>query len=476
MITLCALALGVSLTACGDENTTEVTEKTGMPVLQAGESMPKCDDESEGQMVYATDSAAAFICADGKWQVLNSEGAKGADGADGANRKNGKAGTNGNDGNDGTFCTVAALPDSSGYKVLCGGDSVGVVLNGQDGSNGKGGTSCSQTDNGDGTVLVSCGSDDGATSTTLYKAICGIKPYDPSTHFCLSDEIYELCGTETYDPTTHFCQSATIYELCGTETYDPTTHFCQSATIYELCGTETYDPTTHFCLSDEIYELDLCGSNSYDPSTHLCDKRDAKVYRFVTIGEQAWMAENLNYDPGQGGSGDEKYDWSWCHENNEENCVEYGRLYTWAATIDSVKLATDATTPLDCGYDKECGLTSTGSAPLVQGVCPEGWRLPTKTEWEALITAVDEISTAGKFLKSESGWSGDGNGTDAFEFSALPAGYYSGGYFWGGEANFWSSTEYDSDDAYRMHLDNSDKVSLGRAYKNLGFSVRCLRD
>ena len=392
--TAVVLMLAVCLTACGDENTTEVMETTGMQVLQTGESMPKCDDDSEGQMVYAVDSAAAFICADGKWHALNSENAKGADGADGVNDKNG---TDGTDGNDGDSCTVVALPDSSGYKVLCGGDSVGVMLNGKDGSNGKDGVSCSLNDNGDGTVSVSCGFGDDVMSSTLYKAFCGTKTFDPATHFC--------------------------------------------------------------------------------------DKRDAKVYRCVTIGEQVWMAENLNYDPGQGGSDDEKYDWSWCYENSEENCAEYGRLYTWAAAVDSVKLTIDATIPRDCGYGETCGLTG-----RVRGICPEGWHLPSMDEWESLIVVVDgsiteyeEDNTAGfKLMSQGAGYSG-GNGDDAFGFSALFSGYK---YFYNGlfdavgnSTYFWSSKEYYSYEAFFMYLKfNNESAGLGEGSKRDGNSVRCIKD
>ncbi len=120
-----------------------------------------------------------------------------------------------------------------------------------------------------------------------------------------------------------------------------------------------------------------------------------------------------------------------------------GRLYTWAAAIDSVKLANDADNPQDCGFGKTCDLASAGSATLVLGICPSGWHLPSQTEWNTLFTAVGgSFLTAGKVLKSQTGWYSNGNGTDAFGFSALPAGYRGyDGYFTcdGYNADFWSS-------------------------------------
>jgi uncharacterized protein (TIGR02145 family) len=206
----------------------------------------------------------------------------------------------------------------------------------------------------------------------------------------------------------------------------------------------------------------------------MTDERDGKVYKTVKIGEQVWMAENLNFDPGQGGSGENKYDWSWCYQDSVRYCNVTGRLYTWAAAIDSVKLATDADNPQDCGYEKTCTLPA-----KVQGVCPSGWHLPTHAEWNALFTAVGSQSTAGKVLKSQSGWYNNGNGTDAFGFSALPAGYrnYDGSFSYGGyNANFWSSTEVYSSYAYHMNLYYDYEGANLYYSKDNGFSVRCLKD
>ena len=214
----------------------------------------------------------------------------------------------------------------------------------------------------------------------------------------------------------------------------------------------------------------------------MIDTRDNKQYKTVKIGDQVWMAENLNFDPGQGGSGDAKYDWSWCHNNKAEHCDVAGRFYTWAAAIDSVKLATDADKTMDCGYGKECGLDSAGSATLIQGICPDGWHLPNNGEWNSLFTAVGGSGKAGTLLKSQTGWYGNGNGTDAFGFTALSVGRsysYASFDFDGLYAYFWSATENDSSYAYGMYLYyRGDDVGAGLfdSYKNYGFSVRCVKD
>ena len=213
----------------------------------------------------------------------------------------------------------------------------------------------------------------------------------------------------------------------------------------------------------------------------MTDERDGKVYRTVKIGDQTWMAENLNYYKDTDLNVKEK---SWCYGKKDNGdsttCDVAGRLYTWAAAMDSVKLANDADNPQDCGYGKECGVASTRSATLVQGVCPTGWHLPSRAEWNSLFTAVGDESIAGKVLKSQTGWYNSGNGTDAFGFSALPAGGRNGdgeGYNEGDYAYFWSSTELNSSYAYRMYLGYAD-VDATLSYKNKddGFSVRCVKD
>ena len=179
----------------------------------------------------------------------------------------------------------------------------------------------------------------------------------------------------------------------------------------------------------------------------LTDTRDGQVYRTVTIGDQVWMAENLNY----------KTDSSFCYNDSSKYCDKYGRLYIWDAAMDA---------------------------------CPEGWRLPDETDFVNLIKAVGGEKGAGTKLKSTSGWNDDdgesGNGTDAFGFSALAAGISNAGYYGVGyTTSFWGSTECGSEGvpetgngcAYAMWLDYDDVNVNLRSYaaKDLGYSVRCVK-
>ena len=169
----------------------------------------------------------------------------------------------------------------------------------------------------------------------------------------------------------------------------------------------------------------------------LTDPRDGKTYRTVKIGNQVWMAENLNYE----------MEGSYCYDNDPENAKKYGRLYTWEAAMKAA---------------------------------PEGWHLPSKAEFETLLSAVGGRDASGAALKSTSGWDYDGNGTDSYGFSALPAGYrydYDDFYLAGDDAYFWSSSERNSDDAYFMNFDDlTDVASLFCNDKNYGLSIRCVKE
>ena len=401
-----AAAVLAAFSACGDE-ITEVTQIVGMQLVEEGDALPKCTKDNEGALVYSMDSAAAYYCVNRKWTTMKGkDGKDGVDGKDGKNGvdgkngkdgkngvdgkngengkdgndgKNGTNGENGKDGNDGKSCTVVAI--DNGYKIVCGGDSVGVVLNGEDGQDGAKG-------------------DTGVAGTS-----------------CSAEE--------------------------------------DSAGVKITCT-----DGKSFTLSN--------GANGKDGESFvdgwMVDSRDKQLYRVVTIGEQIWMAENLNY----------KTENSWCgggSDKNEGDCTKYGRLYTWTAAVGKSET--------ECGYGKTCGLSG-----KVRGVCPEGWHLPDTTEWSKLFTAVGGQNTAGKILKSQTGWEDyygtSGNGTDAYGFSTFPAGSrYDSGLFYdeGNSASFWSATENDSLYAYYVDLDYGNEYAyLYFSNKNYAFSVRCLKN
>lgn len=199
----------------------------------------------------------------------------------------------------------------------------------------------------------------------------------------------------------------------------------------------------------------------------ITDTRDGQVYKTIKIGDQEWMAENLNYDYNAGSAR------SYCYEDKPENCQKYGRLYTWSAAMDSAALF--STNGQGCGIGNDCSMTE-----AVQGVCPEGWVLPTIKDWANLFKTAGGLAEAGKKLKSTNGWNNNGNSTDELSFGALPAGneYCNNTHEYYNEGNlafFWSSTEFDQYSAFQMYLDYGSAWLESRFPKSCGYSVRCLK-
>lgn len=170
------------------------------------------------------------------------------------------------------------------------------------------------------------------------------------------------------------------------------------------------------------------------------DPRDGQTYATVIIGSQTWFAENLNYE----------MSYSWCYDNNSNNCDEYGRLYPRVT----------ATT-----------------------ACPPGWHLPSDNEWTVLISFLGGENIAGDKMK-ETGtnhWGSSNTGaTNSSGFTALP-----GGYSFGGGSDFrdldsngfwWSSSEYSFLDSWARTLSSYSGKVHKYAFGIESFSVRCIKD
>jgi len=220
--------------------------------------------------------------------------------------------------------------------------------------------------------------------------------------------------------------------------------------------------------SSSVGSSDLCAGfvdgttrEHYGKSkAQFCDSRDGKKYVYVTIGEQVWMAENLNYDA----SG------SKCYNNDPAKCTTYGRLYNWTTAMAN-------------------SASSTANPSGVRGVCPESWHLPSDAEWGVLMQSVNpncsltgNCANAGTKLKAISGWnsySGIPAGSDTYGFTALPSGYGdSDGSFDGvGYDGSWcNSSEYGA--YYYSRIMNFDREMVRWEYFSKSYlrGVRCVKD
>ncbi|MBA4319272.1 MAG: hypothetical protein C0412_12800 [Flavobacterium sp.] len=184
---------------------------------------------------------------------------------------------------------------------------------------------------------------------------------------------------------------------------------------------------------------------------------NGKTYNTTQIGNQCWLKENLDVgtmiNDSQNTSRNsiiEKY----CYGNNVENCKTYGALYQWDEAMQYI------------------------STEKAQGICPDGWHIPTLTDFQTLQNTVNND---GNTLKAIGQGKGSGAGTNTSGFSALLAGFRfnSGSYstVLGAYTYFWSSTEYDATTAYYPTLyDDKNGILLTKSFKEYGLSVRCIKN
>jgi uncharacterized protein (TIGR02145 family) len=194
----------------------------------------------------------------------------------------------------------------------------------------------------------------------------------------------------------------------------------------DASGMETADPAWASYLIDiqlfgplyfrQFYAEDYCYDDQCIDS--IQDARDGQWYRTTCIGDQVWLAENMNYTPGV------------CYDDVNDNCDTYGRLYTIMEATGAVGSSED--TP-------------------VQGICPDGWHVPSQQEYEQLIDFLGGSSVAGDSLKSNDSW--PTSYSDPYGFSALAAGWWqeeacptTPGYcYLGSQTGFWTSSAFYDD-------------------------------
>jgi uncharacterized protein (TIGR02145 family) len=156
------------------------------------------------------------------------------------------------------------------------------------------------------------------------------------------------------------------------------------------------------------------------------DSRDGKIYRTIIIGQQEWMAENLNFMTEAG---------SWCYDDSNANCETGGRFYNFEAA---------------------------------QNVCMEGWHLPSREEFDALLTEAKKNGSTYDYLLQKQSFSALMNG-----WRGINEHYYGRG----SQERFWSSTGWTGMNAWYLSIESSGTlVTTEHDSKYLGFSVRCVRN
>ena len=203
-------------------------------------------------------------------------------------------------------------------------------------------------------------------------------------------------------------------------------------------------------------------SSSWEPYSYgeLIDKRDGQTYKTIKIGEQTWMAENLNYAYLQPTS--TKDSSSECYNNEPDSCAKYGRLYLWSAAMDSAAIFSKD--GKDCGdwkYQNVYENPSCNTQPHkgVQGVCPESWHIPTKTDINTFSqyanASTENFNSIVKYWLS-------GNNDD---IQKLPQ-----------DSIFWTSVEKDTGDATALIFNATNITIRDDIHKRSSHFIRCVKD
>ncbi|MCK9438985.1 MAG: FISUMP domain-containing protein [Patescibacteria group bacterium] len=312
-------------------------------------------------------------------------------------------------------------------------------------------------------------------------------------------------------PTQEEWNSGSIVSSTSQETFMysiPTAPTPADGDCLEASNTYTYIPqnngatyTIDFCTGKQVSDLPegakqmtpggiIFGSSEsggeeepQDPfsgiSGTFIDARDSQEYDWVKIGDQIWMAENLNYDNGCSSVtwvNDSDEGWCDCYNNDFSNCDIYGLLYQWSAAMN--------------------GSITEGS----QGLCPDGWHVPTDEEWKIIEGNTDSFyglndpiwdntnlrgeDVASKLVGNYDLWN-DGPlkshiNFGVSEFNVLPAGYFNtnGSFFNIGTTSIiWSSSKNGVDDSwFRSFMATYSNLSRYFHLDGFALSIRCLKD
>ena len=303
------------------------------------------------------------------------------------------------------------------------------------------------------TAVVGGNVTDDGDATVTTRGIC----YNTTGNPTIADNILPIgSGTGSFSATLSGLTASTVYYVCAYAT--------------NSIGT-SYGATISFTSADPW----TCGIST------ITDY-DNNVYNTVQLGTQCWMKENLrttHYANGTAitlGSSTSSYvAYAYHVGGNSSNDVSYGLLYNWYATTKGINSSTDPSG--------------------IQGICPNGWHVPSNSEWTKLFnyigtqsqyTCNNNSNNVSKALASKIGWNTNsstctpGNtpsNNNSTGFGAMPGGWYSGSYYSGDSGLYWTATISSGTSALRIWFayDNAVVVSGDNSITN-GEMVRCLKD
>lgn len=382
LVSLCALAI----TACGDSDTTSSKKESVETIFDLG----KCSEAREGEVLYVEDGDLEYTCTENKWIAEGEE----------------------KEQKQGSSSSLKKEIDSSSSETV--------------------------------TESSSSKKDDGLSSSKEEKSSSSeIKEQSSSSIIEDLSSSSETGNLSSSSETEGLNSSSDAEELSSSSEVEKHSSSSVSSSSYDnptpVMPSGTYDCSVYKCVTTEFLNQDFLAQGKYG---EILDIRDKKVYKTSQIGNQVWMAQNLNYIykiP----KGDKRVTYeNYCLFEESSLCPYYGREYSWAAAMDSAGVFSN--TAKDCGYGKSCTITSTYNRNNPRGVCPEGWHVPTKKNFEDLFEYVGGADIASRELRATTGWELKGvdySGDDSYGFSLIPR--------YSEMPAFWTSTDdYSSEYAY----------------------------
>lgn len=237
-----------------------------------------------------------------------------------------------------------------------------------------------------------------------------------------------------------------------------------------------YDCGVYNCVTTEYLNQEMLAAGEYG---ELLDERDNQVYRTIQIGNQVWMAQNLNYVTNGGNADDGAM--SMCYDDDLEYCKKYGRIYSWTASMD---LPSSETTYsfVSKGMNKS----------NYQGLCPTGFHVSSYTDLQTLLDYIRDVGkTDSAYVLSTKNWNSsksDVVGTDLFGLSIVPSGWKTdyGGYVVESESvRYWLNLDESHESAFTWGwgVDAEDDphgcgnyVDCSMNYSYYKFYLRCVKD
>ena len=397
--TLTLVSLGVlAFTACGDSDTTSPKKESVETIFDLG----KCNKARDGEALHVEDDDLEYTCSDGRWIAQGGE-------ENSSSSKQGKQSSSSKKQKQDSSSSSKKEVDSSSSEKIAESSS------------------SKEMDSSSSEVALSSESEEITSSA------------EDSEVSSSSESAENSSSSETEG----LNSSSDAEELSSSSEVEKHSSSSVSSSSYDnptpVMPSGTYDCAVYKCVTTEFLNQDFLAQGKYG---EILDIRDKKVYKTIQIGNQVWMVQNLNYIykiP----KGDKRVTYeNYCLFEESSLCPYYGREYSWAAAMDSAGVFSN--TAKGCGYGKSCTITSVYNGNNPRGVCPEGWHVPTKKNFEDLFEYVGGADIASRELRATTGWELKGvdySGDDSYGFSLIPR--------YSEMPAFWTSTDdYSSEYAY----------------------------